>query len=634
LGGFLTFRDLSHPSWGSGEVVHTLTDSAHLFIFVLAPQQNSLVGWSNNSEAVLGLKDYEVAQDGNLFLRHAHQDDRYRLLNHLDDLFARRAPIRIVYRWIRPDTGDLRWVLCRADPAQRDEGAVYEGILADITAEVQQTGGEIQNGSSLFQALGMWAAILDSDGRITCLHVPNGLCGFHLGDDNFNPENLCVGKVLVDGFSSTAESNEIQDLLNEILAGRKIHASKRIEWNGRCLIMDLRTISADSRPGNVLITVRDHTEVERLEAAAALANRSENFLQLSGGALHNINNSLQVVLGYTATIARNPHNLELIRDTCVAITKAIEEAAEVTHQAIAYKDTITQSLGPTDLNIAVMTALNRVQDILSHGTKIAVSLGNIPPITAHAPSLVHALESLLRLAHLHFGSTMALTLHTTAGEHRFPSDSGSTLQTGCIITISTGLPSSHPRCSDSPRECTPSAEAPPHVLEKMPSVWAELGAHFQHKTGPSGTGSLSVCFPCHTAAQLPEHTTPVVMPELLIIDDDLGILQGLSRVLNEAGYKTASSTNRRSAIQTFKRHAQSIRLVILDALLPSTHGKTILRQLKKINPSVLVLGFSGASTPDLESLREAGAAEVLRKPLHPEKLLKTVRSLLGVQDAA
>ena len=168
----------------------------------------------------------------------------------------------------------------------------------------------------------------------------------------------------------------------------------------------------------------------------------------------------------------------------------------------------------------------------------------------------------------------------------------------------------------------------------MPSVWAEIGGHFQHKAGPSGAESLSVCFPCHTATQPPEKANPAVAPELLIIDDDLGILQGISRVLNEAGYKTASSTNRRNAIQTFKRHAQSIRLVILDALLPSTHGKNILRQLKKINPAILVLGFSGASTQDLESLREAGAAEVLRKPLHPEKLLKTVRALLGVQNAA
>ncbi|NDC38438.1 MAG: hypothetical protein EBZ48_10345, partial [Proteobacteria bacterium] len=165
--------------------MHTLTDSGQLFIFVLSPEQNSLVGWSNNSEHVLGLKDFEVARDGNLFLKHVHGDDRYQLLNELEASFKSRAPIRRVYRWLRPDTGELRWLLCRAEPANREDGFVYEGFIADITAEIQQTGGELRRGNQLFEALDLWAAILDAEGRIIFIHIPAEFAEFNFGDPDF-----------------------------------------------------------------------------------------------------------------------------------------------------------------------------------------------------------------------------------------------------------------------------------------------------------------------------------------------------------------------------------------------------------------------------------------------------------------
>jgi len=120
----------------------------------------------------------------------------------------------------------------------------------------------------------------------------------------------------------------------------------------------------------------------------------------------------------------------------------------------------------------------------------------------------------------------------------------------------------------------------------------------------------------------------------LIIDDDVMILQTVSKVLGSAGLRSVTSTNRKSAVEMFRKHSHSLRLVILDALLPSTHGSALLRLLRRINPSILVLGFSGASTPDIEALRDAGANQVLRKPLHPQKILFAVQELLGGQRAA
>lgn len=612
-------------------MVHTLTDAAQLFIFVLSPQQNSLVGWSNNSEPVLGLKDYEVARDGNLFLRHAHPDDRYQLLNQLEDLFSRRAPIRQVYRWIRPDTGALRWLLCRADPATREEGLVYEGIISDITSEVQQAGGDIRLGNSLFRALGLWIAILDSEGRIIFAHIPSELALFNFGDPAFCFDNLSSGKIFSDCFSHLSAAAAPREVIATALSGQTPRASIKVRWNERTLLVEALSLVDTSTTGQVLLTVRDCTEIEHLAAAGSLRDQAEHLIQLSSGMLHHINNSLQIVLGYASTISANPSNPQLISEACAGITKTIGEAAELIAQAIAFKDSISSEAKPVDLNTAVMSALNRVQDILSLGTKIAVSLGNLPPIEARAPSLVNALEGLLRAVHERFGSTRVLTLHTSVAEFRPHSGE---VAAACDLTITAKHPSSQGAGNAARRGSPHATSATPKEIAKLGAIWEGLGAAFQYKRGRFGAESICIRIPAlaHPERSVAQEST--LEPDILIIDDDLVILQSIANVLQDAGYRSVTASNRRAAIQNFKRYTSSLRVVILDAILPSAHGSAVLKQLKRINPDVLVVGFSGASTPDLESLRDAGAAAVLRKPIAPAKLVETVRLLLAEQDAA
>jgi len=169
---------------------------------------------------------------------------------------------------------------------------------------------------------------------------------------------------------------------------------------------------------------------------------------------------------------------------------------------------------------------------------------------------------------------------------------------------------------------------------KLTREWAELGAHFHHKRTKTGVETIIVEFPVIAKHAHTEKVAPIEAPDVLIIDDDVMILQTVSKVLGSAGLRSVTSTNRKSAVEMFRKHSHSLRLVILDALLPSTHGSALLRLLRRINPSILVLGFSGASTPDIEALRDAGANQVLRKPLHPQKILFAVQELLGGQRAA
>ncbi|NDC38544.1 MAG: response regulator, partial [Proteobacteria bacterium] len=433
---------------------------------------------------------------------------------------------------------------------------------------------------------------------------------------------------------ASPEALRIRNAIAYVTTGQSGHEVERVQWNDRLLLVEAQALTEDGSPTQVLLTVRDHTELERLAAAAAQQQRSENFLQLAGNMLHTVNNSLQVILGHAASIAGNPHQTETVSAACKAITEVVEEAAELTHQAISLKNSLTEHKGPIDLNISVMNALNRVQDILKHGTKIAVSLGNIPPIHANGPTLVNSLELLLRYADALFGTRGALTIQTSLIQQRLPSAANSSPESVCQLSITANLATSQPKRPTS-AITSMSAETTPHLFyNRLEKTLDQLGANYTHKGAHSGHETICVRFPAMLPQQSLLTIEPTTTPEVLIVDDDLNILQTVSKVLNDAGYRSSTATNRRAAIQLFKRHSNTLRLVIVDALLPSTHGSSLLRQLKRMNPSIIVVGFSGASAPDLDALLEAGAQQVLRKPLHPNKIVRVVQELLGNLHAA
>jgi DNA-binding response OmpR family regulator len=110
---------------------------------------------------------------------------------------------------------------------------------------------------------------------------------------------------------------------------------------------------------------------------------------------------------------------------------------------------------------------------------------------------------------------------------------------------------------------------------------------------------------------------------ILIVDDDEGILDALSMVLEDAGFmvETTSKGN-----QTFKKiNKFKPNLILLDVLLSGEDGRFICKMLKQDNetreiPVVMISAHPSAKT----SIKEYGADSFLAKPFSTEVLLKTI----------
>jgi two-component system nitrogen regulation response regulator NtrX len=121
--------------------------------------------------------------------------------------------------------------------------------------------------------------------------------------------------------------------------------------------------------------------------------------------------------------------------------------------------------------------------------------------------------------------------------------------------------------------------------------------------------------------------------EILIVDDEVGIRELLSEILQDEGYRVSLAENA-TAARAYRARAQPA-LVLLDIWMPDTDGVTLLREWATAGQLTMpVVMMSGHGT--IETAVEAtkiGAFDFLEKPVGLQKLLGTVSRALKAASA-
>jgi DNA-binding NtrC family response regulator len=119
------------------------------------------------------------------------------------------------------------------------------------------------------------------------------------------------------------------------------------------------------------------------------------------------------------------------------------------------------------------------------------------------------------------------------------------------------------------------------------------------------------------------------MANILVVDDELGIRDLLSEILNDEGHTVEVAENAAQARAARLRERPD--LVLLDIWMPDTDGVTLLKEWSATGLlSMPVIMMSGHATIDtaVEATR-IGALAFLEKPITLQKLLKAVEQGLS-----
>ena len=116
------------------------------------------------------------------------------------------------------------------------------------------------------------------------------------------------------------------------------------------------------------------------------------------------------------------------------------------------------------------------------------------------------------------------------------------------------------------------------------------------------------------------------MGEILVVDDDRDMCRMISSILKEEGYKVDKAYDGEQAIKKIK--ARGYNLILLDYKLPDMDGINVLKEVRRIEPSVIMISAYGS--PAIKSMaKKLRVYRFLDKPFDVNRLIKIVKDALA-----
>jgi len=115
----------------------------------------------------------------------------------------------------------------------------------------------------------------------------------------------------------------------------------------------------------------------------------------------------------------------------------------------------------------------------------------------------------------------------------------------------------------------------------------------------------------------------------LVVDDDPGVLELMTSLLQRCGFTVLTAGDGQSALEIFRRFADEIRMVLLDFTLPDTDGEALLHCLRRIRSDVRAILCSGCLTDEAVDQRsKEDWSAIIGKPFRLIPFLQTIRTVL------
>lgn len=116
--------------------------------------------------------------------------------------------------------------------------------------------------------------------------------------------------------------------------------------------------------------------------------------------------------------------------------------------------------------------------------------------------------------------------------------------------------------------------------------------------------------------------------KILIVEDDINTLRGMTELLLHEGYITLPASNAADAGEIFKRENPEI--VLSDYKLQESNGIELCRLFQQTNPSVIQYLFTAYSNPEIvRDAYDLGIREVFSKPIDLDRLFSCLEKHQG-----
>jgi PAS domain S-box-containing protein len=435
---------------------------------------------------------------------------------------------------------------------------------------------------------------------------------------------------------------------------RVLHKRGTIRWlqaKGRMFF------DPDGKPARIVGFMLDVTdrhlaeeELQRMEHQLRQAQRLESMGTLAGGIAHDFNNLLGAILGYGEMALRDAPAGSRLRRDLDSIMIAGERGRALVDRILAFSRSGVGERVAVHVEEVVRETLGLFAAKLPKGIVLEDRLrAGRAAVMGDATQIHQVLMNLV---------TNAVQAMTAGGTLRVSLDRAS-VRLPRVATTGTVAATDHVvlEVADT------GSGIPPEVLERIfdpffttkeVGVGTGLGLSLVHGivtglggaidvTTTTGKGSVfTVYLPRAGNVTSLSKPKPRVEPRtqrgdrqrVLVVDDEESLVRLATETLKERDYIPVAFTASAAALDAFLADPERFDAVITDESMPGLSGSELIRRVRQVRPTIPILLVSGyLSAAVVRRAREAGADEVLKKPLTARQLATSLDRVLRTAKA-
>ena len=401
----------------------------------------------------------------------------------------------------------------------------------------------------------------------------------------------------------------------------------------------------EDNPDEGVCFVVDLTERKKLEHQFLRAQRMESIGTLAGGIAHDLNNALAPIM-MSIDMLRMKFADQESQELLATLSSSAHRGADMVRQVLSFARGVEGRHMEVQVGHVIKDVEKIAKDTFLKNIQVRSIIGRDPWTIMGDPTQVH--QVLLNLCvnardAMPEGGILTLSAENVQVDEHY-AGLVAEAQSGSYLLLQV--------------EDTGSG-MPPGVIEKifdpffttkevgkgtglgLSTSLAIVKSHggFMRVYSEMGKGTkFKVYFPAQTeassgtaeeiAAEMPRGNGEII----LVVDDEASVRQITRQTLQAFGYRVILASDGVEALSIFARQGPEIAAVLTDMMMPVMDGPALVRVLRKMKPTLPVIGAGGLSAPqDISGSGSLGLDHFLPKPYMASELLKVLREILSTK---
>ena len=371
---------------------------------------------------------------------------------------------------------------------------------------------------------------------------------------------------------------------------------------------------------------------------------------LAGGIVHEFNNLLTPILGYSEFIRERMGPDSEYYEDMGEIYAAGSRAKEIVEQLLPFsrRETDSTAYGPVNLEAVLQDATKMVSMILPANIRLEKEFQDIHVNVFGSATQLH--QVLLNLcsnavqAMEGTGGVLTVEAQTVSAEDlppRYHPTAASGFVQVRVADTGCGMPpETLAHIFDSFFTTKAAGEGTGLGLSVVQNILISHGGFIEaHSTVGQGSEFL-VYLPVTTQAVTVPHPVEMTQPSvpmgaeqpILLVDDEERVARYLSRRLTRSGYLVDMFTDAETALDAFLQSPAHWKLAVIDGTMPKYKGTALIQRMRSENPALSTILMTGLVERDAIQMQQEGLIdEIFLKPLDYSKLVAKIDELCGPQ---